>query len=209
MTASVRKLRSTAMLRSVTLLAISATFLQLVHAYTFNDAARYSTDNGKHHSVKKMGVLRLKLSSSFGNDVEGLQETKASIMHFIAAKDNTGLTTTRGGLVASRFWLRVLMYPIISAVVIFAAVQVSNAAVVPAIKSTNKIAMLEFHSILLKGIVSGACINLAKNIILHPLETGAVCRYFRDLFRISLNSIEFHCVAWPLLPLNIKILYSS
>ena len=173
MTAPARKLRSTAIIRSVTLLVISATFLQLVRAYTLNDIARYSTDNRKHHYAKKIGESRLKLSSS-GKDVDGLQKTKPSIMHLIAVNDDTGHVATRNGLVGSRFWIRIVMYPIISAVVIFAAIQVSNAATIPAIKSSKKIVMSEFHSILLKGIVSGACINLAKNIILHPLETGAL-----------------------------------
>ena len=37
----------------------------------------------------------------------------------------------------------------------------------------------EMKSILIKGFISGACINLAKNVLLHPIETGAsILSYF-------------------------------
>lgn len=39
-------------------------------------------------------------------------------------------------------------------------------------KDSKRIILSDRQSILIKGFISGACINFAKNILLHPIETG-------------------------------------
>ena len=46
----------------------------------------------------------------------------------------------------------------------------------------------EMKSILIKGFISGACINLAKNVLLHPIETGAP--FFHNFFCITYPYIK-------------------
>lgn len=172
MTATMRKLRSATMSQLVTLFMVLVTFLHQVHPFTFNDASRHGSNGEERYRTMKFGEARLKLSSSLGKYMDDSDEAKSNILQFVAVKHKEIFKATEYRLFNIRFLLRIVMYPIISAVFIFAAIHSSNAAVGPVIKNSNKIVMSEFHSIFLKGFVSGACINLAKNVILHPLETG-------------------------------------
>ena len=48
----------------------------------------------------------------------------------------------------------------------------ASAAFSAPIKAAARNVISERQSILIKGFISGACINFAKNILLHPIETG-------------------------------------
>lgn len=48
----------------------------------------------------------------------------------------------------------------------------ASAASSAPIKAAARNVLSERQSILIKGFISGACINFAKNILLHPIETG-------------------------------------
>lgn len=82
-------------------------------------------------------------------------------------KNSNNVVTSR-----IRLWMRIIAYPVIGAVLFLFAVPNANAAVKSALKVNNGKALTEMQSILLKGFISGACINFAKNVILHPIETG-------------------------------------
>ena len=71
-----------------------------------------------------------------------------------------------------RLWMRIIACPMIGAVLFLFAVPNANAAIHSAVKVNDGKFLTEMQSILLKGFISGACINFAKNVILHPIETG-------------------------------------
>ena len=67
---------------------------------------------------------------------------------------------------------RVVMIPLTIAFLYIIATPNARAAIDTMSAVQKKVVFTVTQSILIKGFISGACINLAKNIILHPIETG-------------------------------------
>ena len=58
-----------------------------------------------------------------------------------------------------------------------------------AITHEKMIISAEMKSILIKGFISGAFINLSKNVLLHPIETGMTDDHTRYTYT---NSMALH-----------------
>jgi zona occludens toxin (predicted ATPase) len=172
--------------RLLTLVVILTILSRPVHSFNLKNVPKYS-DNEKHRQSLGVNVRSRKniLAGQSSNSIHRKEHKKTQYSFAIQA--STAELTEKEHLTSDalqekrRRFLKLVAAPIIMCGFFYfyiipsasaATAAAASASSSAAIKATARNVLSERQSILIKGFISGACINFAKNILLHPIETG-------------------------------------
>jgi hypothetical protein len=150
------------------------TFMQSVQPFGLIDALRYTGCERGCQSLIVTGTSQSYSGPLSSANLDGATSSKNTMFPIVAQANKNHQKKVFSNVLTSRMrlWMRIIACPMIGAVLFLFAVPNANAALQSAAKFNNGKVLTEMQSILLKGLISGACINFAKNVILHPIETG-------------------------------------
>jgi uncharacterized protein YpmS len=152
-----------------------------VHSFNPKSVPKYS-DNEKHRQSLGVSVRSRKniLAGQSSNSIHRKEQKETQYSFAIQAStaeliEKEQLTSDALQKKRRRF-LKLVAVPIIMCgffyFYIIPSASTSAASASSSVKEVQRNVLSERQSILIKGFISGACINFAKNILLHPIETG-------------------------------------
>ena len=159
------------------LVVILAILFGPVQCFNLKNVPKYS-DNEKRcqslgSTVRSRKNFFAELPSN-SNDRNAQRETQFSFAILASTAEPHNDQFASVTLLKRRRLLKLVTVPIICGIFYLFLIPSAHAATVPTIKDSKRIILTDRQSILIKGFISGACINFAKNILLHPIETGKI-----------------------------------
>jgi hypothetical protein len=149
------------------------TFMQSVQPFGLIEALRFTGSERGCQSLIVTGTSQSCSGPLSSANLDGATSKNAMFPIVAQANKNHQKKVSSNVLTSRmRLWMRIIACPMIGAVLFIFVVPNANAAIQSGAKHNNGKILTEMQSILLKGFISGACINFAKNVILHPIETG-------------------------------------
>ena len=158
-----------------------------VHSFNLKNVPKY-TDNEKHRQSPGVNVRsRFFLADQSSNSIHRKDDKETQYSFAIQAStaeliEKEQFTSDVLQKKRRRFFKLVAapiimcgffyLFAIPSASAAASASAASASASSAPMEAVQRNVLSERQSILIKGFISGACINFAKNILLHPIETG-------------------------------------
>ena len=172
--------------RLLILVVILTTFARPIHSFNLKNVPKYS-DNEKHLQSLGVNVRSRKniLADQSSNSIHRKEQKETQYSFAIQA--STAELIEKEQLASDalqkkrRRFLKLVAVPVIMCGFFYfyiipsasaASASAASASSSAPIKTTARNVLSRRQSILIKGFISGACINFAKNILLHPIETG-------------------------------------
>lgn len=160
------------------ILVIIITLLSgLVQPFNLKNVPKYS-DNEKRcqslgSTVKSRKNVFAELSSNSINR-KAQEEMRCSFAIMASITEPHDDSVDSDALQRKRNLFKLVTVPIVCGLFYLLQLPSARAATATAsfMKDSKRIILSDRQSILIKGFISGACINFAKNILLHPIETG-------------------------------------
>lgn len=148
-----------------------------VQSFNLKNVPKYS-DNEKRcqslgSTVKSRKNVFAELSSNSINR-KAQEEMRCSFAIMASITEPHDDFVASGALQRKRNLFKLVTVPIVCGLFYLLQLPSARAATATAsfMKDSKSIILSDRQSILIKGFISGACINFAKNILLHPIETG-------------------------------------
>ena len=153
---------------------VLVTVMQSVQPFGLMEALRFTSSERGCQSLIMAGTSQSCSGPLSTVNLDGAKSRKNTMFPIVAQAVENHQNKVSDNIISSRvrLWMRIIACPMIGAVLFLFAIPNANAAIQSAIKANDGKVLTEMQSILLKGFISGACINFAKNVILHPIETG-------------------------------------
>lgn len=159
----------------ITLLSGSVQSFNLKNVPKYSDNEKRSQSLGS--TIKSRKNVFAELSSNSINR-KAQEEMRCSFAIMASITESQNEFVASDALQRKQNLLKLVTVPIVCGLFYLLQLPSARAATATAtatasfMKDSKRIILSDRQSVLIKGFISGACINFAKNILLHPIETG-------------------------------------